>query len=166
MEPLAGIRKILKKGTEQPEAVRFHIPGKEKTWDQVTWGVMLARACEIALYLDRHGVAKDTKVSVFANTRLEWAFVAPAIEAVRGVFVPVYFSNTPDQTHYVVDHGDAEILFTELALFPKVLARWPDYTKVREVILWDLEDEAHLEAAVKQANADGQSTIALEDVQS
>jgi len=164
MEPLTGIRKILKKGTEQPEAVRFHVPGTEQTWDQVTWGEMLARAREIALYLDHHGVGKDTKVSVFANTRLEWAFVAPAIEAVRGVFVPVYFSNTPDQTHYVVDHGDAEILFTELALFPKVLARWPDYTKVREVILWDLKDGAQLEAAVEQANEERQSPLALNDV--
>jgi long-chain acyl-CoA synthetase len=164
MKPLAGIRKILKKGTEQPEAVRFHVPGTEKTWDQVTWGEMLARAREIALYLDRHGVWKDTKVSVFANTRLEWAFVAPAIEAVRGVFVPVYFSNTPDQTHYVVDHGDAQILFTELALFPKVLARWADYTKVRQVILWDLKDDRQLEAAVEQTNKDRQSQLAVDDV--
>jgi long-chain acyl-CoA synthetase len=166
MEPLAGIRKIMKRGTEQPGAVRFHVPGAEQEWDQVTWGEMLARAREIALYLDHHGVAKDTKVSVFANTRVEWAFVAPAIEAVRGVFVPVYFSNTPDQAHYVIDHGDAQILFTELALLPKVLARWPDYTKVREVILWDLKDEGQIETAVEQANKEGQRPLALDDVTS
>lgn len=164
MEPLTGIRKILKKGTEQPEAVRFHIPGAEQEWDQVTWGEMLTRAREIALYLDRHGVGKDTKVSVFANTRLEWAFVAPAIEAVRGVFVPVYFSNTPDQTHYVVNHSDAEILFTELALLPKVLARWSDYTKVRELILWDLRSDDQLAAAVDQANGEREPPLALDDV--
>ena len=164
MEPLAGIRKILKKGTEHPEAVRFHVPGVEQEWDQVTWGEMLSRAREIALYLDHQGVGKDTKVSVFANTRLEWAFVAPAIEAVRAVFVPVYFSNTPDQTHFVIDHSDAEILFTELALLPKLLARWSDYTKVRQVILWDLEDDSQLEAAVDLANKENPRRLALDEV--
>jgi len=164
MDPLTGIKKIIKKGSEEPEAVRFHVPGADAGWAQVRWGELLARAREIALYLSHHGVGTDTKVSVFATTRLEWAFVAPAIEAVRGVFVPVYFSNTADQTHYVVDHGDAQILFTELALFPKVLARWRDYTKVREVILWDLEDEAQIEAAVAQANKDGNLDLSLAEV--
>jgi len=164
MTPLAGIKKILKKGTEQPAAVRFHIPGTETTWNQVTWGEMLSRAREIALYLERHGVTKDTKVAVFATTRLEWAFVAPAIEAVRGVFVPVYFSNTPDQTHYVVDQSDAEVLFTELALLPKVLARWRDYTKVRQVVLWDLAAESALAAAVEQGNQGTGEPIVLDEV--
>lgn len=164
MEPLAGIRKILKKGTEQPGAVRFHVPDGAGGWKQITWGELLERAREIALHLNHRGVGKDTKVSVFANTRLEWAYVVAAVEAVRGVFVPVYFSNTPDQTHYVVNHSDAEILFTEMALLPKVLARWSDYAKIREVVLWDLEDAAQLKAAVERANEDFGLSLAYAEV--
>nr|VFK01319.1 MAG: long-chain acyl-CoA synthetase [Candidatus Kentron sp. H]VFK01437.1 MAG: long-chain acyl-CoA synthetase [Candidatus Kentron sp. H]VFK05022.1 MAG: long-chain acyl-CoA synthetase [Candidatus Kentron sp. H] len=168
MKLLAGIRKIIKKGTEQPDAVRFHVPGGQGGWDRVTWGEFLARSREIAFYLERHGIGKDRKVAVFANTRVEWAYAVAAIEAVRGVFVPIYFSNTPDQTHYVADHSDAEILFTELGLFPKLLPRWSNYTKVRQVILWDLdggEDENdRVEAAVAQFNEDNQASLAMDEV--
>ncbi|MBT8420750.1 MAG: AMP-dependent synthetase/ligase [Gammaproteobacteria bacterium] len=164
MKLLTGIQKILNKGTEQPDAVRFHIPDGKGGWNPVTWGEILARSREIALYLEGQGIGKDKKVSVFANTRVEWAFVVAAIEAIRGVFVPIYFSNTPDQTHYVADHSDAEILFTDLALLPKLLVRWPDYTKVRQVILWDSNDNGQVEAAVAQFNRDHGASLAVGDV--
>jgi long-chain acyl-CoA synthetase len=149
---VGGITKILEKGTQQPEAVRYHVPRPDGSWRQVSWGELLQRSRQIALYLDREGIGKDHKVSIFATTRLEWAFCCPAIEACRGVFVPVYFSNTAAQAHYVVDHSDAEILFTELALLPRVLERWRDYRKVRQVIIWDLEREEQLAQAILGAN--------------
>nr|VFK44605.1 MAG: long-chain acyl-CoA synthetase [Candidatus Kentron sp. TC] len=164
MKYLTGIRKILRKGTEQPDSVRFHLPDPTGGWKQITWGEVLARTREIALYLERHGIGKDDKIAVFANTRLEWAFVVSAIEAVRGVFVPTYFSNTPAQTLYIVDHSDAEILFTELALFPKILEKWSNYTKVREVILWDLDNKGQIEAAVAQHNKDCERPLTLAEV--
>jgi len=164
MKYLTGIHKILKKGAEQPDSIRFHLPDTAEGRKQITWGELLTRTREIALYLEQHGIGKDKKVAVFANTRPEWAFVVSAIEAVRGVFVPIYFSNTPTQTHYVIDHSDAEILFTELALFPKVLEKWSDYTKVRQVILWDLDDEGQIKAAVEQHNKDRGRSLAINDV--
>nr|VFK41721.1 MAG: long-chain acyl-CoA synthetase [Candidatus Kentron sp. SD]VFK46334.1 MAG: long-chain acyl-CoA synthetase [Candidatus Kentron sp. SD] len=164
MKYLTGIRKILKKGTEQPNSVRFHYPDSAGDWKRITWSELLARTREVALYLEQHGIARDGKVAIFANTRPEWAFVVSAIEAVRGVFVPIYFSNTPTQTHYVIDHSDAEILFTELALFPKILEKWADYTKVREIILWDLDDEGQIKAALEQHNKDTESPLALSEV--
>nr|VFK78414.1 MAG: long-chain acyl-CoA synthetase [Candidatus Kentron sp. SD] len=164
MKYLTGIRKILKKGTEQPSSVRFHYPDSAGDWKRITWSELLARTREVALYLEQNGITRDGKVAIFANTRPEWAFVVSAIEAVRGVFVPIYFSNTPAQTHYVIDHSDAEILFTELALFPKILEKWADYTKVREIILWDLDDEGQIKAALEQHNKDTESPLALSEV--
>ena len=147
MELRSGIEKIVDRGTREPEAVRFHVPGQTPgAWDQVTWGQLLQRCRQIALYLDSMGIGLDDKVSIFANTRVEWAYCVPAIEACRGVFVPVYFSNTPDQASYVINHSDATVLFTELALLPKIIARWETYPLVRELIVWDLQDDAQLEA--------------------
>jgi len=144
MDIEAGIAKIQRRGTAEPDAVRFHVPGPDGDWDPVTWGEVLARSAWIARWLQREGVGHDDKVAVYATTRVEWAYCCPAIEACRAVFVPVYFSNTPDQTQYVVDHSDASVLFTELALLPALLARWTGYPRVRRVIVWDLEDEAQL----------------------
>ena len=136
-----GIAKILDRGTREPGAVRYHVPRQDGGWDQVTWGEVLQRSRRIALYLDRKGVGCGTKVAVFATTRVDWGYICPAIEACRAVFVPVYFSSTPAQAHYVIDHSDAEVLFTELALLPRVLQRWRDYRKLRRVVVIDLEEQ-------------------------
>jgi len=141
VELKTGIAKILEKGTAEPEAVRFHVPADGGGWSQVTWGELLDRSRALSLFLCGEEVGLDTKVAVFATTRVEWAYCCAAIEACRAVFVPVYFSNTAEQTQYVVDHSDAEVLFTEMALLPRVLERWEDYARVRRVIIWDLDPE-------------------------
>jgi len=154
MELKTGIVKLLERGSAEPDAVRFHVPREGGGWDQVTWGEQLERSRALALYLAEQGVEAGSKVSVFATTRLEWAYCCPAIEACRAVFVPVYFSNTAEQTHYVVDHSDAEVLFTEMSLLPRLLERWEDYTKVRLVIVWDLTDMADLDPMLEAAGVD------------
>jgi len=158
-----GIAKILEKGTREPGAVRYHVP-RGDGWEQVTWGQVLERTRRIALYLEREGITKDSKVSVFATTRVEWGYVCPAIEACRGVFVPVYFSSTPDQAHYVIDHGDAEVLFTERALLPRVLLRWRDYGKLRRVVVLDLETHGQLEQLVAATNQTHGLDLAIGEV--
>ncbi len=138
MELKTGISKILERGRSEPEAVRYHVPAESGGWSRVTWGELLERSRSIALYLSQEGIGVNAKVSVFATTRVEWAYCTAAIEACRAVFVPAYFSNTPDQTLHVVDHSDAEVLFTEMNLLPRVLERWRSYDKVRRVVVWDL----------------------------
>ena len=159
MELKTGIVKLLERGSSEPEAVRFHVPGFEGGWEQVTWGEQLERSRSLALYLAAIGVEPGTKVAVFATTRLEWAYCCPAIEACRAVFVPAYFSNTAEQTLYVVDHSDAEVLFTEMSLLPRVLERWEDYEKVRRIIIWDLTSEAHLLPLLEEAGVDRGSAL-------
>ena len=154
MELKTGVVKLLERGLAEPEAVRFHVEQPQGGWSQVTWGEQLARTRELALYLAAQGVGEGTRVSVLATTRLEWAYCCPAIEACRAVFVPVYFSNTAEQTQYVVDHSDAEILFTEMSLLPRVLERWDAYGKVRQIIIWDLTDPADLAPLLRDAGVD------------
>ncbi|MBW2523461.1 MAG: long-chain fatty acid--CoA ligase [Deltaproteobacteria bacterium] len=152
MELKGGIAKILDKGSREPQAVRFHVPLSTGGWQQVTWGQLLGRSRNIALYLAEQGIARDSKVAVFATTRVEWAYCCAAIEACRAVFVPVYFSSTPAQTRFIVDHSDTEILFTEMALLPRLLERWREYPKVRQVVVWDFERWEQLEQAIATTN--------------
>ncbi len=161
-----GVDKILSKGSREPEAVRFHVPREGGGWGQVTWGEVLHNATCIARYLDAEGVGLDSKVSVFATTRVEWGFCCPAIEACRAVFVPVYFSNTPEQVSYVVNHADAEVLFTELALLPKLLERHNEYENLRRVVVWDLQQPEQLEQVDGAIDAAGllARTVGLDEV--
>ena len=158
---LSGVAKILERGSAEPDAVRFHVPAAEGAgWDQVTWGTLLDRTAEVAHWLDARGIGTDDKVAVFATTRIEWAWVVPAIEACRAVFVPVYFSNTAEQTHYVVDHADARVLFTERSLLPKLLDRWDEYApKVESVVVWDLASAEQLDQLVEAHNLERGTTL-------
>ena len=132
-ELIGGIRKIIQVGKNTPERVRFHVPIQSGGFYQVTWGELLDKSTKIALYLDNLGITKDKKVSVYANTSIEWAFCIAALESCRSVFVPVYFSNTPEQTSYVINHSDAEIVFTEQKLFVNILKEWPKYSNVNKI---------------------------------
>jgi long-chain acyl-CoA synthetase len=152
-ELLGGIAKILKKGSKDPNAIRFHVPNGQGGFVPVTWGEYLARSRAVALCLNELGVGAGDKVAVFATTRIEWSYCCAGIEACRAVFVPVYFSSTAKQTHFIVEHSDSKVLFTELALLPRVLERWRDYDKLERVVVWDLEDSAQLEQLVDGANA-------------
>ncbi len=159
-----GIAKILARGTTEPDAVRYHVPRDGGGWDQVTWGQVLDRAAEVALWLDGRGIGVDDKVAVFATTRIEWTWVTPAVEACRAVFVPVYFSNTAEQVQYVVDHADARVLFTERSLLPKVLDRWGDYPKVEAVVVWDLASRVQLAQIVEAHNLERGTDLDLAEV--
>ena len=90
-------------------------------------GGLLDKSTKVALFLDDLGVGAGDKVSVYATTRHEWAYCTGAIEVCRAIFVPVYFSNTPDQTRYVINHSDSVVLFTEMALLPNILLKWHEY---------------------------------------
>ena len=148
-----GVGKILSKGSREPDAVRFHVPRAGGGWDQITWGELLQRTSQIALYLAHWGVGLQSKVSILATTRVEWGYCCPAIEACRAVFVPVYFSNTAEQVSYVVNHADAEVLFTELALLPKLVEKHNDYDNLKKIIVWDLVEEEQLQPAFAALSA-------------
>jgi len=153
MELVGGMKKILERGSSEPGAIRFHVPEGEGSWSQVTWGELLEGGAAAARWLEDVGVRPGEKVSVYAFTRIEWAYWAPAIEACRAVFVPVYFSNTAAQASYVVNHADAKILCTEMCLLPKVLERWADYEDVEKVVVWDMASPEAVEDMVGGAGA-------------
>ena len=161
---LTGIAKVLDRGTADPDAVRFHVPDPLRRWRQVTCGQVLDHARKVALYLDSEGVRKGCKVSVYANTSVEWGYVVPAIEACRAVFVPVYFSNTAEQVAYVVDHCDAEVIFTEKALLPRMLEHWHVYTDLRQIIVWDLDNLDAVETIVDEFNHTHTASVSLDSV--
>jgi long-chain acyl-CoA synthetase len=153
MEIVGGMAKILQRGANDPEAVRFHVPEADGGWSQVTWGEVLQKGAAAARWLEDAGVRPGDKVSVYAFTRVEWGYWAPAIEACRAVFVPVYFSNTAAQASYVVNHADAKVLCTEMCLLPKVLERWADYKGVEKIVVWDMASPEAVEDMVGGASA-------------
>ncbi|MBF0343475.1 MAG: long-chain fatty acid--CoA ligase [Nitrospirae bacterium] len=135
---------LFETGSAYPHRVRFMYEASDTLWQGITWGEFLKLSTEIALYLRSIGIGPNRKVSIFAKNRIEWPFCVMAIHACRGVFVPVYQSNTANQTSYILNHSDSEVLITEIDLLPVVFNIWTELPKLRKIVALGLEDEEQL----------------------
>ena len=84
---------------------------------------------------------------------------ALGIQAAGGVMVPIYASSTADQAGYVIEHGDAKVIFVDTpVLLGRLLEAWPRLEGVKRIVLFsdDLDVGAVLdekrEAGVKVPN--------------
>ncbi|MCG6551081.1 MAG: long-chain fatty acid--CoA ligase [Candidatus Magnetominusculus sp. LBB02] len=132
---------LIDRNITSPDAVRFVSASPDGGHVHVTWGDFYAYSSKAAMYLSSLGVGKDTKVAVYAKNRLQWPFCLMAIHSCRGVFVPVYHSNTPPEVEYILTHSDSEIVITERDMLPtmrKISDRLP---LLRKIILMDTADD-------------------------
>jgi long-chain acyl-CoA synthetase len=59
------------------------------------------------------GVAKGDKVSILANTRVEWTYADFAALSAGAVVVPIYQTNSPEECQYVLENSDAKVVIVE-----------------------------------------------------
>src|ERR1044072_251367 len=59
------------------------------------------------------GVEKDDKVSILANTRVEWTYADFAALSAGATVVPVYQTNYPEECQYVLENSDARVVIVE-----------------------------------------------------
>ena len=154
---------ILKKAEEKASSCRFKVSDDGIQWKDITWGEFFASASKTYHYLSRSsGISAGTKIAIFANTRVEWAYADMAIRLCYGVFVPVYFSNTPAQAAYIINHSDSEILFTELLQLQKVLKIWKEIPGIKKVILFD--NVTSIETELEKFNQHSPEKLTLKEV--
>ena len=59
------------------------------------------------------GIEKGDKVSILANTRLEWTLFDFAALTAGATVVPIYQTNSPEECHYVLENSDAKAVIVE-----------------------------------------------------
>ena len=74
---------------------------------------MLETVRSLSLGLIELGVAKGDKVSILANTRLEWTYFDFAALSAGAVVVPIYQTNSPEECQYVLENSDAKVVVVE-----------------------------------------------------
>jgi len=82
-------------------------------WKSVTWGAIRDEVRRLSAALVAHGVKPGDRVAIFAATSLRWCVVDLAVSAARGVTIPIYASNTPDEVQYILDHSGSTLLFVD-----------------------------------------------------
>lgn len=82
-------------------------------WKDVTFREHFETVRRLASGLLQLGMKKGDRVNLMAQTSLPWSFFDMAILCGGGVTVPVYPTNTPEDTQYIINHSGAEILFVD-----------------------------------------------------
>lgn len=86
---------------------------KDNTWHDVTYASHFETVRRLACGLMHSGVKKGGRVSILAQTSIHWAQMDMAILAAGAITVPVYPTNTPEDTTYILNHCEATVLFVD-----------------------------------------------------
>ncbi len=92
-------------------AVMFKDPSGE--WAKQTFEEVGETVRRLSLGLMDLGIEKGDKVSILANTRLEWTLFDFATLTAGATVVPIYQTNSPDECHYVLENSDAKAVIVE-----------------------------------------------------
>ncbi len=85
---------------------------KGDAYVDVSWSVMNKMVKNLAAFLIRKGVQPQDKVALFSQNRYEWWVVDQAILIIGAVNVPIYATNSAEETRYALDHSDSKICIT------------------------------------------------------
>ncbi len=122
-------------GHAERVAARYKRDGE---WHDVSYAQLADVVQEIGLGLIDLGVQAGERVSILANTRLEWSYVDLAATSAGAVVVPIYQTNSPEECHWVLSDSDACVVICEdaeqLAKIAEIRDRLPS---LRAVVVID-----------------------------
>ncbi len=84
---------------------------KKGVYVSLTYAEFYERIMMLGRGLRKYGVMPGDKVAIFSENRLGWAISDFGIQAVGGITVPIYATNTGKQAAYVLNHSEARIVF-------------------------------------------------------
>ncbi len=130
---VAGLLKERALKTPGKPALRYK-EGKE--WKTVTWQQYSNRVDEFARSLMALGVRPKDKVSLIGTNSPEWYVSDMAIMTMGATTVPVYFTNSPDQIIYILNHSESKVFIVEdITYFQRIEKRLGEVPGLKNVIV-------------------------------
>jgi long-chain acyl-CoA synthetase len=140
-------------------------PAAAGEYADVTYAEMRAIVRRLAAGLREIGVDADTRVALYAQTRMEWAQTDFAALAAGATVTTVYASSSPSQVRYLLADPEATVVVAENRdLLDEVLAVVDDLPhEIDAVVTFDDVDRGDLDVGAN-AGADGASSLDADDV--
>lgn len=82
-------------------------------WTPVSWQEYGRNVLNIAAALHKLGCGNNDKICILADNSLEWIYCGMAVMASGAVLVPVYSGSTTEQSAYILNHSDAQLVFVQ-----------------------------------------------------
>jgi long-chain acyl-CoA synthetase len=118
-----------------PNKVGFRFK-KAGEWKDVTFKEHFETTKRLACGLINAGVKKADRVCILAQTSLQWSQFDLAILGAGAITVPVYPTNTPEDTAYILNHSEASVLFVdEYKNLQKIASIAKDCPKLKKVVV-------------------------------
>ncbi len=128
------IKSAAEKYAEQP-AVSYKKDGRFVT---LNYKSLYQRVLMAARGLRKAGLQPGGRVAILSENRTGWVIADLGTQAARGITVPIYATNTPEQVEYVINHSGAEIVFISNRLqYEKLLAVRDKIPGVRHVFSFE-----------------------------
>lgn len=107
-------------------------------WKGITWREQAETCKKISKSLMALGGKKGDRVNILSQTRLEWVQCDFGIVNCGAVAVGIYPTNLAPDCAYIINHGDAEVIFVEnQEQLNKVQQVRKDTRKLRQIIIFD-----------------------------
>ena len=82
------------------------------------------------------GIEKGARVNILAQTSIYWSQFDMAVLGAGAITVPIYPTNTPEDTKFIINHSEAVLLFVDdYKNLQKVAAIAKDCPKLKQVIV-------------------------------
>jgi long-chain acyl-CoA synthetase len=89
-------------------ALRRKVAGN---WQETSYAEFVQQSRSLAKALMARGIVRHDRVGIFSGNRPEWAVADLGILVAFAVSVPIYATNTAEQTEYIVDDAGLRLLF-------------------------------------------------------
>ncbi len=103
---------FLLRARQDPNKVAFRFK-KSGEWKEVTFQEQFTTIRRLSIGLMQLGLQRGEKASILAQTSLAWGQFDLAIMGCAAATVPVYPTNTPEDTVYIINHSEAVIIFVD-----------------------------------------------------
>lgn len=80
-------------------------------WETFTWNQVSEIMYAVASALLEQGVKEEDKIGIFSPNRAEWHLSDLGSQLIRCIPVPIYATNTEQETEYIINDAQVKILF-------------------------------------------------------
>lgn len=115
---------------------------KAGTWEEISWNTLNEMVRNLGMFLINRGVRPGDKVALFSPNRYEWWVADLAIISVGAVNVPIYATNSAEESRYIIENSDAKMCFVAAKdHMAKILKAREKLPALGDIIIFDELDK-------------------------
>jgi len=84
---------------------------KQGVWEEISWNKLNGMVRDMGMFLISKEIRPGDKVALFSPNRYEWWVADLAIISVGAVNVPIYATNSAEESRYIIENSDSKMCF-------------------------------------------------------